>query len=108
MTTLELFFAGTETGTTIIPLLSSVLQDTSQFKSPNDFDPRHFLDGNSTSRRTVPSCRSLQDEDVEFDFCSVSETKGRRGEISTGPCRFRCPHKPMKRHEHPNSQQEAA
>ncbi|XP_073178485.1 cytochrome P450 2C42-like [Lepidochelys kempii] len=32
-------------GTAVIPLLSSVLWDTSQFKNLDVFDPRHFLDG---------------------------------------------------------------
>ncbi|XP_075771695.1 cytochrome P450 2G1-like isoform X2 [Pelodiscus sinensis] len=31
-------------GTTILPLLTSVLRDASQFEHPDDFEPRHFLD----------------------------------------------------------------
>ncbi|KAM3930503.1 cytochrome P450 2K1-like [Leptodactylus fuscus] len=33
-------------GTFIIPLLSSVLRDKTQFEKPDDFYPNHFLDGN--------------------------------------------------------------
>ncbi|CAM5172589.1 unnamed protein product [Eretmochelys imbricata] len=39
-------------GTTVIPLLSSVLWDTSQFKNPDVFDPGHFLDGSGHFRKS--------------------------------------------------------
>ncbi|XP_029426999.1 cytochrome P450 2C19-like [Rhinatrema bivittatum] len=38
-------------GTTIYPMLSSVLHDPKQFQNPESFDPRHFLDASGCFKR---------------------------------------------------------
>ncbi|KAM8953917.1 cytochrome P450 2G1-like [Pelodytes ibericus] len=38
-------------GTTVYPMLSSVLQDPKQFKYPHDFNPSHFLDEEGKFRK---------------------------------------------------------
>nr|XP_033813295.1 cytochrome P450 2C20-like [Geotrypetes seraphini] len=38
-------------GTTIYPLLSSVLYDAKQYQNPESFDPNHFLDANGRFKR---------------------------------------------------------
>ncbi|NXV95122.1 CP237 protein, partial [Calonectris borealis] len=39
-------------GTTIFPILSSVLHDSTEFPNPNEFNPGHFLNDNGTFRET--------------------------------------------------------
>ncbi|KAM5271973.1 cytochrome P450 2C23-like [Ctenodactylus gundi] len=39
-------------GTTILPLLSSILMDCQEFPNPEKFDPGHFLDKNGCFRKT--------------------------------------------------------
>lgn len=58
-------------GTTVIPLLTSVLLDKTQWETPDEFNPNHFLDseGNfvkkkaflpfSTGNKRVWSCTGL-------------------------------------------------
>ncbi|OXB77680.1 UNVERIFIED_CONTAM: hypothetical protein H355_003509 [Colinus virginianus] len=42
---------GTE-GTTVYPLLSSILYDGKEFPNPTEFDPGHFLNQNGTFRKS--------------------------------------------------------
>ncbi|NWV15915.1 CP2CP protein, partial [Ptilonorhynchus violaceus] len=39
-------------GTTIYPILSSVLHDTKEFPNPHEFNPEHFLNKNGTFRKS--------------------------------------------------------
>ncbi|XP_010183812.1 PREDICTED: cytochrome P450 2C20-like isoform X4 [Mesitornis unicolor] len=39
-------------GTTIYPILSSVLHDSKEFPNPNEFDPGHFLNKSGTFRKS--------------------------------------------------------
>ncbi|XP_074763402.1 cytochrome P450 2C19-like isoform X3 [Athene noctua] len=39
-------------GTTIYPILSSVLHDSKEFPNPNEFNPEHFLNKNGTFRKS--------------------------------------------------------
>ncbi|KAF1595264.1 Cytochrome P450 2G1, partial [Eudyptes moseleyi] len=39
-------------GTTIFPILSSVLRDSKEFPNPNEFNPGYFLNENSTFRKS--------------------------------------------------------
>ncbi|NXA34500.1 CP2CL protein, partial [Eudromia elegans] len=39
-------------GTTIYPLLSSVLHDSKEFANPKEFNPRHFLNANGTFKKS--------------------------------------------------------
>ncbi|NXN92447.1 CP2CL protein, partial [Rhinopomastus cyanomelas] len=39
-------------GTTIYPILSSVLHDSKEFPNPNEFNPEHFLKENGTFRKS--------------------------------------------------------
>ncbi|KAG9329556.1 hypothetical protein JZ751_003704, partial [Albula glossodonta] len=48
-------------GTTVIPLLTSVLHDESEWETPHSFNPAHFLDEEGLlSLRETLSCHSLQ------------------------------------------------
>lgn len=39
-------------GTTIFPILSSVLHDSKEFPNPDEFNPGHFLNANGTFRKS--------------------------------------------------------